>query len=246
MLVNGVHLLPDISGALLWPKERLLVVADLHLEKGSAHAARGGLLPPYDMRATLDRLTRVLRQVQPRTVVCLGDSVHDKGGAGRMPEQDAEMLRRLVGSCEWIWVTGNHDATLPDILGGRMAAELVRGDLTFRHEPRGAAAPGEVAGHLHPKAAVLTAGGRMVRPCFVMDGRRLVMPAFGTCTGGLDVLDPAFRPLFKRGFQVVMLGKDRLHSFLRCRLDGGERPPYQEMPNERRSASPSGTKHKLL
>lgn len=231
MLVNGVHLLPDISGALLWPRERLLAVADLHLGRGPAH----------DARVTLDRLARLLRQVQPRTVLCLGDGV-----AGRLSDGDAQALRRLTGSCDWVWVTGNPDAQPPESLGGRVVPEVLLGDLSFRHRPHADAPPGEIAGHLHPMAAVMTAGGRMVRPCFVMDGRRLVMPAFGTHAGGLDVLDPAFRPLFRRGFQVVMLGRDKLHAFPRGRLDGGDRPATQERSGEAGRATPSGNKFKLL
>lgn len=222
MLVNGVHLLPDLSGAVYWPARRLLAVADLHLEKGSALARRGVLLPPYDTRATLDRLGGLLRRHAPRTVVCLGDSFHDAGGPGRMVEAEAEELRRMVAAREWIWIAGNHDPAPAGDLGGEWVAEFAVDGLVFRHAPLPDAAPGEVAGHLHPKATVGVGGQRVTRPCFVTDGRRLVLPAFGAYAGGLDVLDPAWRPLFpRRAFDVVMLGGDRLHTLPRGRLLAG-------------------------
>lgn len=223
MLVNGTHLLPDLSGALWWPAKRLLAVADMHLEKGSAAAARGTLLPPYDTRTSLDRLAALLRLHQPKTVLCLGDSFHDKTAGKRLHDKDGDALRRMTATCDWVWIAGNHDPVPPAGLGGRVAEALTIEALTFRHAPLTAAAPGEIAGHLHPKAAVVSAGRRVCRPCFVTDGRRLIMPAFGAYAGGLDVLDSAFRPLFKRGFQVLMLGRDRIHTVPRQRLDGGER-----------------------
>lgn len=219
MLVNGTHLLPDLSGALYWPTRRLLVVADLHLEKGSSLARRGVLLPPYDTRTTLDRLAALLRRHGPRTVVCLGDSFHDADGPQRLSESDAAELRRMTDAQEWLWVAGNHDPVPASQLGGRSVDELTLDGLTFRHAPRPDAPPGEVAGHLHPKATVIVAGERVSRPCFVTDGRRLVLPAFGAYAGGLDVLDAAWRPLFpRRTFQVLMLGRDRLHTLPRSRL----------------------------
>lgn len=220
MLVNGVHLLPDLSGALFWPAQRLLAVADLHFEKGSAGAAQGRMLPPYDTRATLARLAGLIRQRQPRTVVCLGDSFHDRAAGERLAPQDAESLRKLTRGRDWVWIAGNHDPAPPPDLGGRAAGELALGALTFRHQPCPEAAPGEIAGHLHPKAAVVVGGRKLVRPCFVVDGRRLVMPAFGAYAGGLDVLDPAFQPLFRRGFQALLLGQDRIHALPRHRLAG--------------------------
>lgn len=211
MLVNGVHLLPDLSGALLWPKERLVALADPRADK-----------------AGLDRLAQLLRQVQPRTVVRLGGAALDR---------TAGPLRRLAADCAWVELEGDD-------------AQWACGDLTFRPRPRPDAPPGEIAGFLQPQAAVLTADGRMVRPCFVSDGRRLILPAFAAAAGRLDVLDPSVRPLFKRGFHVIMLGHGRLHSYPRGRLDGGDRSvrgePRQEMPTGFQSATPSGTRFKLL
>jgi hypothetical protein len=222
LTVNGTGLLADPAGALLVQEARTLVVADLHLEKGSSFARRGVLLPPYDTRMTLERLARVLRHYRPARVLCLGDSFHDGEGPSRLASADADALRRLVQAHEWVWIAGNHDPAPPPSLGGRVEAEMKIGPLTFRHQPEGTIyAPGEVCGHFHPKAAISTAARRVSGPCFATDGRRLVMPAFGAYTGGLDVLDPAIAGLFGRaGFRVLMLGRERLHAFPHTRLDG--------------------------
>lgn len=218
LTVNGAHLAADPSGALWWPERGLLAIADLHLEKGSRFAARGTLLPPYDTRATLDRLERLILRLRPRLVAALGDSFHDACAPERLAEADAARLRRLAGRCDWVWIAGNHDPEPPQDLGGR-AADLLRvGELTFRHAPDAEGVPGEVCGHLHPKAAILAAGGRICRRCFVTDGHRLLLPAFGAYAGGLDVHDPAVAGLFRRGFRVLLLGGDRLHAFPASRL----------------------------
>lgn len=229
MLVNGVHLLPDLSGALLWPKERLLAVADARLES----------------RPVVERLTRLLRQVQPKSVVCLGARL------GRPAEADLRALRRAVASCHWLWLSETPDASPAAELGGEAVAELTRGDLTFRHKPRPDAPPGEVAGAMLPRAAVVTGDGRLVRPCFVMDGRRLVMPGFAAdAGGGLDVLDAAWRPLFRRAFTVILLGRERLHTYPRGRLDGAPGGAagggVQELAVRPRAAAPSGRRFQLF
>ncbi|MGE0715941.1 MAG: ligase-associated DNA damage response endonuclease PdeM [Alphaproteobacteria bacterium] len=215
--LNGAHLLLDPSGALYWRDHGLLAVADLHLEKGSAFARRGTLLPPYDTAATLEGLARTLRRWRPRAVVCLGDSFHDKDGPGRLDHGDRSRLSALVAAHEWTWVTGNHDPGLPPEIGGRVAPELTVGRLAFRHEAVPGAA-GEVSGHFHPKAAVATRARRITGRCFVTDGRRLVLPAFGAYAGGLDVLDPAISSLLRRRFLAFLLGRDRLYAFPRDQL----------------------------
>lgn len=209
--VAGVAVEALAEGALWIPDARALVVSDLHLEKGSAYAARGQMLPPYDTRATLGRLAALMARCAPDTVVSLGDSFHDVAGPARMADADAAVLAALVAAADWVWIVGNHDPALPAGLGGRQAQTLSLGALTLRHEPTPGAA-GEIAGHLHPCAKV-AARGRAVRArCFATDGAQLVMPAFGAYTGGLNVRDDAFRPLFPRGCTALMLGRARVYA----------------------------------
>jgi DNA ligase-associated metallophosphoesterase len=209
----GERLLLDPAGALYWPAQRLLAVADLHLEKGSAAAVRGSLLPPWDTRATLDRLAALLRRYRPATVLALGDSFHDAAGAGRLQPPDQARLAAMAGFAAFVWVLGNHDPTPPDGIAGAAAAEWRAGPLLFRHEAIAGPAQGEICGHHHPKAHIPARGTVVTRPCFVCDGRRLMLPALGAYTGGLDVRDPAIAGLFPRGGRVFLLGRDRLFSF---------------------------------
>ena len=211
LVVAGAALLADPAGALYWPDEQLLVVADLHLEKGSAFARRGVLLPPYDTAATLARLARLIERYAPRVLIALGDSFHDGHGPSRMSAADRAALKAFQHSRDWIWIAGNHDPDLPDGLGGRFADVLAFGPLTFRHEPSVNAANGEIAGHLHPVARVARRGRAVRRRCFAGDGRRLVMPAFGAYAGGLNVRDRAIFSLFgSLAFTAHMLGAQRL------------------------------------
>ncbi len=208
----GERLMLDPSGVLVWPEERLLVVADLHLEKATHFAARGQLLPPWDTAMTLDRLARVVRHWSPRTLVALGDSFHDGGGAARLGRADLDRLAALARGLSLVWVLGNHDPEPPEGMGGDAVLEMTIGKLTFRHDPV-SGARGEIAGHLHPKASVATRGATVTRPCFVADGNRVVLPAFGAFTGGLDVRDVAIKRLFPGGARAFLLGKERLFSF---------------------------------
>lgn len=218
MYVNGVRLEADSTGALFWPERRVLAVADLHFEKGSAFAARGTLLPPYDTAATLAALAAAITRLDPVLVICLGDSFHDREARARIAGADADAIRGLARGREWLWVVGNHDPAPPDDLGGTVVETVKLGPLTFRHAPRADAGPGEISGHLHPKAAVRIKGRRFVRRCFAASDGRVVLPAFGAYTGGLDVLDGAFAPLFAGGFEAHMLGRDRVHRFPSDRL----------------------------
>ena len=208
----GERLMLDPAGALVWPAQRLLAVADLHLEKGSAAAARGSLLPPWDTRVTLDRLALLLRRHAPRIVVALGDSFHDAGGCARLLPADAARLAGMAAAARFIWVLGNHDPAPPEGLGGESMGEFRAGPLVFRHQAASAAA-GEVSGHFHPKAQVPVRGTQISRACFVADARRVLLPALGAYTGGLDVRDPAIARLFPRGGRVFLLGRERLFSF---------------------------------
>ena len=208
----GERLMLDPAGALFWPVAGLLAVSDLHLEKGSSFARKGMLLPPWDTHATLDRLTLLLRRYQPRIVLALGDSFHDAEGAARLPSGEIARLNAMTAAHRFIWVQGNHDPTPPAGIGGEFVAEFASNKLHFRHDAI-AGASGEISGHYHPKAAVPTRGTSVSRPCFVADGRRIMIPAFGAYTGGLDVRDPAIMRLFPRGARVFLLGKERLFSF---------------------------------
>ncbi|MBX9452728.1 MAG: ligase-associated DNA damage response endonuclease PdeM [Mesorhizobium sp.] len=217
--IAGEVALCDPRGALFFPDMRLLVVSDLHLEKGSAFARRGRLLPPYDTGATLDLLDTVIADHRPATVISLGDSFHDGFGAERMPSIYRDRLLSLMAGREWIWVAGNHDPDAPADLPGVVAGELALGDLRFRHEPLAGAEPGEIAGHLHPGAVVVQRGRAVRRRCFATDGERLVMPAFGAYTGSLNVLDKAYQGLFRwERFFAHMLGTNRVYTVAHHRL----------------------------
>nr|WP_207456882.1 ligase-associated DNA damage response endonuclease PdeM [Azospirillum sp. SYSU D00513] len=217
MTLAGARLVADPSGAVLWPERDLLAVADLHLEKGSAFAARGRMLPPYDTRATLDRLSELLGRVKPAQVLCLGDSFHDRHAAGRMEPSDVARLKALTESADWVWITGNHDPEPPDGFGGRIAAEVVLDGLTFRHEAVPGAV-GELSGHLHPAALVGLPGRRVRERCFAFDGGKLILPAFGAYAGGLNVLDPAISGLLRPRFDAYLTARGRVHRFPRDRL----------------------------
>lgn len=198
------------EGALFWPAPSLLIVSDLHFEKGSSFAARGRFLPPYDTGATLSRLEALIKAWQPERVIALGDSFHDDGAETRMAARDADRINALVAATDWTWIAGNHDP-LPSGFSGAQAEEVRIGPLTFRHEPAPAPAIGEVAGHLHPCALVRVRGRRLRRRCFASDTTRLIMPAFGAYTGGLNVCDDAFHPLFAgRAFHAWMMGEGQV------------------------------------
>ena len=206
------RLMLDPGGAIVWPAQGLLAVADLHLEKGSAAATRGSLLPPWDSAATLDRLALLLRRHKPATTILLGDSFHDSAGSARLHPAQRERLALMARTTRFVWVLGNHDPQAPADLPGLAVAELAIGKLVFRHQ----AQPGssyEISGHFHPKASIAARGATVSRPCFVTDGRRVILPALGAYTGGLDVHDPAIARLFPRGGRIFLLGQDRLFSF---------------------------------
>ena len=205
-----VQLLP--SGGLWIEAERTLVCADLHLEKGSAYAARGQLLPPYDTRETLRRLAADTEAHSPARIVLLGDTLHDMQAHGRIGDSDAESLRQLARGRTLTWVVGNHDPEGPGDLPGETAAELSILGLTLRHEPQPGDWPGEVSGHLHPCARVVGQSRSVRRRCFITDGRRLILPAYGAYAGGLSVRDVAFAGLFARAPLIGAIGSARVHA----------------------------------
>ncbi|MFP4518054.1 MAG: ligase-associated DNA damage response endonuclease PdeM [Oceanicaulis sp.] len=221
MTVNGARLAADVSGAALELSTRTLLVADLHFEKGSAFAAKGRFLPPYDTRATIRALADALARLKPSRVVALGDSFHDLGADGRIHEADAAALAALVASVDdWLWIEGNHDPEPPARFGGRTAHEARLGALSLRHEPQPGARPGEVAGHFHPCARVSVRGRAMRRRCFATDGSRLVLPAFGAFTGGLNVCDAAWADIFDARPTAWMIGKQSVYPICGTRLRG--------------------------
>ena len=200
------------SGALWLAAERALVLADLHLEKGSSYAARGQMLPPYDTRETLKRLAAEVETLAPATVVLLGDTFHDRRSEERLAADDAERLRGLARGRTLVWVVGNHDADGPRALPGEIADEVPLAGLTLRHEPQPGPRPFEVSGHLHPAAKVRSTRGSVRRRCFVTDGERMILPAFGAYAGGLNVRDEAFAGLFARAPIAAALGVERVHA----------------------------------
>lgn len=221
IVIAGEAAICDPRGALYFPELDLLAVSDLHLEKGSSFARRGRLLPPYDTGATLDRLSAVIADHEPRTLISLGDSFHDVGGAGRMPSPYRDRLLGMMRGREWIWVAGNHDPGTPADLPGTLVDEVAVGRLRFRHEPLRDAEAGEIAGHLHPGAVIVQRGRAVRRRCFATDGERLIMPAFGAYTGMLNVRDAAFDALFRwERFVAHMMGERRVYAIAGSRLRG--------------------------
>ena len=188
---------PDQSGAIFWPFEETLIVSDLHFEKGSSFARHGILLPPYDTRETLLRLEHVIEIFRPRKVIVLGDSLHDVNGIETMSNEDLTHIHRLQSGCEWIWLTGNHDPTVPVQLGGTVVKEIECQGLSFRHTPKWSQSDYEIAGHLHPVAKISRRGRQIRRRCFISNKRSLVVPAFGSYAGGMNILDDEFLPCFE-------------------------------------------------
>lgn len=206
--------------ALYWPAERALLVADLHLEKASWFAQRGSMLPPYDSRDTLERLADAVRETGARRVITLGDNFHDDAGALRLDAHCTGMLEALTRSLDWVWITGNHDEALPKGFGGTIVPELVVGGVILRHEARAGETAPELSGHYHPKLRVNVRNRHIARPCAVLGrsaggAERMILPAFGTLTGGMDAgaseiltaLQPAHR------IEALMPAKGRIARF---------------------------------
>ncbi|MGJ8534996.1 MAG: ligase-associated DNA damage response endonuclease PdeM [Alphaproteobacteria bacterium] len=210
------------EGVLYWPQEATLIVADLHLEKGSSFARKGTFLPPYDSRATLGRLERLIESLQPARIIALGDSFHDVAAANRLGADECAVISHMQQDRDWVWVSGNHDPYPPEALGGRACDELSIGPITFRHEPM-AGAKGEIAGHLHPCSKVRGRARSVRRPCFIEDGTRAILPAFGELTGGLNICNDAFSGLFEQPDTICihMLGDRQIYSVSpsHCRPD---------------------------
>jgi DNA ligase-associated metallophosphoesterase len=211
--INGEQLLLDVSGAAFWPARATLIFADLHLEKGSSYARGRQFLPPYDTLATLSRMRAAVLRFNPRRIIALGDSFHDRDAAERLSPAARDTLAGF--SCDFIWIAGNHDPAPPAWLGGTVTAEWSEGGLSFRHEPQEDCRPGEIAGHLHPCAHVAKWGRRVRRRCFAASATRMILPSFGSYTGGLDVGEDAIARLFGPRFHAYMLGSNRVYAIPR-------------------------------
>ena len=178
------------SGALFWPAQQTLLVADLHLEKASWFARFGQFLPPYDSHATLTALSDEVGRSGAARLYCLGDSFHDSFGCNRLPASARSLLEDLTSRLEWIWIVGNHDPGFADHCGGRIAEEVELGGIILRHEAQRDEARPEISGHFHPKLRVHLRGRQVSRRCFVTSATKMIMPAFGSLTGGLDAHHP--------------------------------------------------------
>ena len=191
----GEVFVADLSGALFHPASGTLVVADLHFEKGSFFATRRQMLPPYDTAASLAKLNRAIARYAPNRLIALGDSFHDLRAGERLSLDDAKAILALGHGRDLIWITGNHDSELPSGLPGDRMDEMMLGSITLLHQPT-TLARAEIAGHLHPVARVATSGGLLRRRCFAQSADKLILPAFGAYTGGLNIRDPAFMSVF--------------------------------------------------
>ncbi len=221
IVVNGVLAVCDPLGGLYLPETGMLVVSDLHLEKGAAFARRGMMLPPYDTIATLNILSAVITRYDPKVVVSLGDNFHDRKGSEHLAPDLRALITAMARGRDWIWINGNHDPDGTVDLPGTCTDELFYGGLVFRHEPSLISGKGEIAGHLHPSATVRRREKSVRRPCFASDGTRLLMPAFGVLAGGLDLRHRAMHGLFDREALVAhLLGRDRIYSVRYANLIG--------------------------
>jgi DNA ligase-associated metallophosphoesterase len=201
------------EGALFWPAHNALLVADLHLEKASWLAGGGQFLPPYDSLATLAALTTLAERTQARAIWCLGDSFHDVGGCDRLPPAAQDMLCALTGGVAWTWITGNHDPAITEACGGTVAEEAVVDGLVLRHEADPADRRPELSGHFHPKLRIRVRGRQIARRCFVASDTKLILPAFGSLTGGLDAGHPAIVQAVGRAAQALVPVENRLLRF---------------------------------
>jgi uncharacterized protein len=220
----GHEMLLGHGRALYWPAERALLVADLHLEKASWFAQRGQMLPPYDSRDTLERLADAVRITGARRVITLGDNFHDDAGALRLDAHCTGMLEALTRALDWVWITGNHDEALPRGFGGAILTELEVGGITLRHEARAGETAPELSGHYHPKMRMTVRNRHIARPCAVLarggggnvsGGERMILPAFGTLTGGMDAGAPEILAALQPASQIeaLMPAKGRIARF---------------------------------
>lgn len=186
----GETFVASTAGTLYWEAQDALLVADLHLEKASWFARLGQLLPPYDSHATLMALAAEVEATGASRLFCLGDSFHDRFGCDRLPEDSRTLLTGLTGRLDWTWIVGNHDPGFADHCGGSIVEESDVGGIVLRHEARAGETRPEISGHFHPKLRMSLKGRNVSRRCFVASARKLILPAFGALTGGLDARHP--------------------------------------------------------
>ena len=204
--LNHTRLIADISGALFWPEKKTVIFSDLHLEKGSWFAKQNVLLPPYDTLDTLNRVEKVVNYFKPSRVISLGDSFHDDTWMERISKAQIAKILNLTNNYEWFWIQGNHDPCGVPSLGGINLNDYLDPPLTFRHEAKRETTDGEVSGHFHPKAKIKLNRKSFSDRCFISDEKRVILPAFGSFTGGLNVMDKAISSFFRDDFKVFLLG----------------------------------------
>lgn len=201
------------QGALFWPARRALLVADLHLEKASWFARLGQMLPPYDSLSTLSDLSALVAVTGAREIWCLGDSFHDRDGCDRLPRRARDLLIELTTKTSWTWITGNHDPAFADHCGGAIVEEAEVDRLLLRHEADPTEVRPELSGHFHPKLRINHRGRQVSRRCFVATDRKLILPAFGALTGGLDAHHPEIGRAVGPHAQALVPVADRLLRF---------------------------------
>lgn len=209
----GETFVPSGDGALFWPERNALLVADLHLEKASWFARLGQLLPPYDSHATLTALAAELQRTGASRLYCLGDSFHDRFGCDRLPAQARALLTQMTSAVDWTWIVGNHDPGFADHCGGTIAEEVEIGGIILRHEAVREESRAEISGHFHPKVRLNVRGRRVSRRCFVASETKVIMPAFGALTGGLDANHPEIARHLGAKAQALVPVADRLLRF---------------------------------
>ena len=202
----NTRLIADISGALFWPEKQTVIFSDLHLEKGSWFAKQNVFLPPYDTLDTLNRVEKVVNYFKPSRVISLGDSFHDDTWMERISKEQIAKILNLTNNYEWFWIQGNHDPCGVPSLGGINLSDYLDSPLTFRHEAKRETTDGEVSGHFHPKAKIKLNRKSFSDRCFISDEKRVILPAFGSFTGGLNVMDKAISSFFRDDFKVFLLG----------------------------------------
>ena len=209
----GHDFLASPQGALHWPAQGALLVADLHLEKASWFARLGQLLPPYDSHSTLTALARDIERSGATTLYCLGDSFHDRFGCDRLPDDARALLTSLTARLDWVWITGNHDAGFVDHIGGRIEEELTIAGLALRHEAVVGDPTPEISGHFHPKLRLRMKGRTLSRRCYVASDTKLILPAYGALTGGLDAHHPEIAKKVGPGAAALIPAAGRLLRF---------------------------------